>query len=114
MEQTFYLKHCPKQEYNAYCKKDNDRLTAECNAYINQLRRVFGKEPDNCSYSVEPDENEKPQVIFRFEQDFVRARDYAVSMTFGLPQYWDCESIKELYKGGYKVNIKIGAWKDVP
>lgn len=76
-----------------------ERMKAECNAFLNQLRRVFGPEPVGAGLRVKfnrDGDNGYYEVVCNFESAYQAAIDYAFRCESDCPQYWDAEAKAEL------------------
>src|SRR2546429_4004133 len=82
------------REYDYY-----DRARKEARAYINQLRRVFGEEPDGARFSIKShphDFGNYLTVVVHFESNNAAAHEYAIRCDDGTPQEWDEQAKQEL------------------
>jgi hypothetical protein len=75
------------------------RAKAECAAFINQLRRVFGGEPDGARLRTKSNAHDYGtyfEVVCDYEEENQKALDYALKVEGETPQEWDDEARKEL------------------
>jgi hypothetical protein len=82
------------REYDYY-----DRARKECRAYINQLRRVVGAEPEGARFSIKShphDFGNYLTVVVYFDSDNEAARQYAIRCDEGTPKEWDDAAKQEL------------------
>lgn len=80
----------------------------ETEAFINQLRRIFGPEPQGCYFRVTKNPHDFGtylDVEVVFDEDDEDASDYAYDVEADLPDYWDDEAKEELIRGGYPVSF---------
>lgn len=78
------------------------RARAECNAYRNQLIRLFGKPPEGAELIIKSNPHDFGtyyEVAVRFEEDNEKATDYAFDMENNSPAHWDEEAKAELAQG---------------
>lgn len=83
------------REYDYY-----DRARKEARAYVNQLRRMFGNEPDGARLSVKShphDFGNYLTVVCFFDPDDKQAADYAQKCESDGPAEWDEEARTELH-----------------
>lgn len=72
----------------------------ECRAYVNQLRRMFGEEPDGARLSIKSNPHDFGSylsVVCYFDGDNKTAADYAYLCEAQGPQEWDEDARRELY-----------------
>lgn len=75
-----------------------ERAMKECRAYINQLRRVYGEEPDGAKLKIKAfphDYGSYHEVVCRFNENNEDAAEYAYKLEEGC-DVWDDEAKKEL------------------
>jgi hypothetical protein len=76
-----------------------DRARRECRAYINQLRRMFGDEPEGARLSVKSnlhDFGSYLSVICSYNESNPTSMDYAFRCESEAPAEWDNEARQEL------------------
>ena len=81
-----------------------DQARKECRAYIRQLRRTFGKEPDGASLTVMSNPHDFGSylsVVCYFDLHVTAAVDYAFQCESAGPQQWDDVARQEL---GFNAN----------
>ena len=81
------------------------RMRAECRAFIGQLRRELGQEPEGASLQVKffADGNHGYyEVVCYFESDKKLSVDYAFRCEAKSPGYWDEDAKCEL------ANVEVG------
>jgi hypothetical protein len=94
---TPFMESCAQvgsREYDYY-----DRARKEAQAYINQLRRVLGKEPEGVRLSVKShphDFGSYLTVVCYFDPNDNTAADYAQKCESDGPSEWDEEARTEL------------------
>ena len=74
------------------------RARRECQAYINQLRRLYGEEPDGARLSMKSNPHDFGtyySVVCYFDGDNKQAADYAYRCEAGTDT-WDAEALSEL------------------
>lgn len=74
------------------------RARRECRAYIAQLRRRYGEEPDGARLSVKSNPHDFGtyySAVCYFDGDNESAADYAYRCEAGM-ETWDAEAIQEL------------------
>lgn len=93
----------------------------ECRAFINQLRRVFGEEPDGAELRVKVERHDfgsYPEVVCYYDDENAEATEYAYKCEGDCPTNWDLPAIVELQPAasitnGYKLpSMTIGAVLD--
>lgn len=92
---------------------DYDRISrAECRAFINQLKRVFGTPPsgvrlrmmENLHDGIEVGQiTYYNDVVVAFDSNNEEAMDYALRLEGETPEYWDEEALRELKEAGVSV-----------
>lgn len=73
----------------------------ECKAFIHQLRRVFGEEPEGASLSIKSfphDFGTYREVVCYYDPDEGLASEYAFRLENDTPAKWDTEALEELSK----------------
>lgn len=73
----------------------HERARKECRAFIEQLRRQFGPEPEGARLlmtSHPHDFGAYHEVSCSFDDGFAEAADYAFKLDHELPEYWDDEA----------------------
>jgi hypothetical protein len=74
----------------------------EIHAFINQLRRQFGKEPEGCRYKITSNRHDFGTyydldiVFYADDENETETEKYAYNVENNLPYNWDEEAIKEL------------------
>ena len=79
------------------------RAQKECRAFINQLRRQFGKEPVGARLYVKANPHDFGtyyEVACKFDSDYYEAVDYAFDLEAHLPEELDEEAKQELLREG--------------
>ena len=89
----------PCDEDCAQVGSDNfrERATAESNAYLRQLIRMFGEPPEGASMRVKwfnHDFGSYPEVVCYYESG--DSAEYAFKLEGNAPREWDGEARKEL------------------
>lgn len=77
----------------------HDRARKEARAFINQLRRIFGCEPEGARLSVKShphDFGSYITVVVYFDPDNAKARAYANRCDEETPHEWDAVAKQEL------------------
>jgi hypothetical protein len=77
----------------------HDRARRECRAYIAQLRRVFGDEPEGARLSVKSNPHDFGtylSVICYYDDQIPAAADYAFRCESESPEHWDTQARQEL------------------
>ena len=75
------------------------RARAECRAYLNQLRRMFGEPPDGCRLVIRSnphDAGDYLTVAARYDSSDEWALKWALNVERRLPSRWDPEARREL------------------
>lgn len=75
------------------------RARAECQAYVHQLRRTFGPEPDGAKLAVRECDHDLGQyfeVVCAFDDQIPEAVDYAYRCEQNAPTTWDAGARAEL------------------
>lgn len=101
MQDKLYLGCAPASEWCAQVGSDGYREQAnrECRAWINQLRRVFGREPPGAQLAVNSSEHEFGSyldVVVWFECGNESSRQYAFRVEDNRILLWDAEARREL------------------
>lgn len=101
MRETYEIGSSPCDEDCAQVGADNysARARAECNAFRNQLRRVFGDEPEGAALRVKANYHDFGtyyEVVVTFDCDNEAAADYAWRVQENTPARWDAEARAEL------------------
>jgi hypothetical protein len=76
-----------------------EKAPKECRAYINQLRRIFGPEPEGArlsSKSFSHDFGDYREVVVYFDDSYSESIEYAFRLEGDLPEEWDEEAKREL------------------
>lgn len=75
------------------------RSRKECTAYIHQLRRQFGPEPDGAlltTKSFAHDFGTYREVVCYYDENIAESVEYAFKVENGSPARWDEEAEQEL------------------
>jgi hypothetical protein len=75
------------------------RARRECLAYVKQLRRLFGEEPEGARLAIKANPHDFGtyfSVVCYFEDKLPSAMDYAFRLEKESPENWDGEARKEL------------------
>jgi hypothetical protein len=101
MQDCLDLGSAPSHEDCAQVGRDDyaERARCECRVYANQLRRMFGEEPDGARLSVKSsphDFGSYLSVVCYFDGDNKAAIDYAYRCEAQGPREWDEEARQEL------------------
>lgn len=78
------------------------RVRRECLAYIQQLRRLFGEEPEGARIALKANPHDFGtyfSVVCYYETDMPLAGDYAFRLERESPEHWDKAARKELGLG---------------
>lgn len=94
----------PSSEECAQVGRDDyyHRAKVECHAYINQLRRMFGREPEGASLRVKVNPHDfgtYHSVVCRFDPNNKIAIEYAYRLESQGPEHWDDEGWREILNG---------------
>jgi len=76
-----------------------ERAKKECNAFIGQLRRKFGKEPVGARLYVKANAHDFGsyyEVACKFDGSNQEAIEYAFDLEANLPENWDKQAKSEL------------------
>jgi len=109
--ETLSLSPVPIAEDCAQLGSDNYRELArmECQAFIEQLRRVHGEEPRKCGFIVKSNPHDFGtyyDVVVKFDEDDDEASDYAYKVEGELPHHWDQLAKDELISLGYTIKFQ--------
>lgn len=101
MQDCLDLGSSPSQEDCAQVGREDyhPRARRECRAYVHQLRRMFGEEPDGARLSVKSNPHDFGSylsVVCYFDADNKTAVDYAYCCAAKGPQEWDEAARREL------------------
>ena len=97
---------------------DSALARRECRAFINQLRRVFGPEPEGAELRTKLERHDfgsYPEVVCAYDDDNAAAAEYAYRCEGDSPVNWDLPAVIELQPAasitsGYKIpSMTIGA-----
>lgn len=80
----------------------NSRL--ECKAFIGQITREFGFEPNGAFLMIKrfPYEfGSYREVVVFYDDNYDDAVEYAFKIEANAPEFWDETALKELKEGGY-------------
>lgn len=96
----------PYEESCAQVGEANYRTNAirECKAFINQLRRQHGPEPDRAYFKVRANPHDSGtyhEVAIYFDADDPDAVKYAYQVEANCPARWDAEAVAELNRDNY-------------
>lgn len=96
----------PTDEACAQVGRDGyyEQARAECRAYIGQLRRMFGAEPDGARLKVKGcphDFGTYYEVVCQFDPQIQAAVEYAYGCENTSPAEWDDAARAELTAAGY-------------
>jgi hypothetical protein len=78
---------------------DGAMARAECKAFIHQLRRQFGPEPDGATLYVKSNPHDFGsylEVAVKYDPNCEAAIEYAFKIEGNTPSFWDTEAVKEL------------------
>lgn len=73
---------------------------AECRAFINQLRRQLGTEPDGAQFKIKSEPHDAGNylsVVCQFNPNIEEAAEYAYRAEEECPENWDKEALQELH-----------------
>lgn len=76
-----------------------ERARQECRAYIGQLRRIHGAEPDGTQLRIKSnlhDFGTYLEVVVRYNENIQAAVDYAFRVEANCPAEWDDEARRDL------------------
>lgn len=85
----------------------------ECYAFIGQLRRLLGKEPDGAELRIKTESHDfgsYPEVVCYYDNDKPASVEYAFAAESNSPLNWDLQAIIELQPAasitsGYKLPV---------
>lgn len=80
----------------------NSRL--ECVAFIGQIRRELGDEPNGAVLRAKSFPHEfgsYREVVVVYDDNYDDAVEYAFKIEANAPEFWDETALKELKEGGY-------------
>jgi hypothetical protein len=91
----------PTHESGAQVGREDyyDRARRECRAYINQLRRVFGREPPGARLGIKSNPHDFGSYlscVCHFDDTMRETVEYAYRCEAEMPQQWDFEARAEL------------------
>lgn len=76
---------------------DSQRVRAELNALIHQLRRMHGDEPEGARLKIKSENNGEYLTVYcDFDDNFPESVEYAFKCESDYPEHWDKEALKEL------------------
>lgn len=78
---------------------DSEKANAECWAFLNQIRRIMGDEPDGARLSVKAfshDFGTYREVVCYYDDAFAEAVEYAYKCEANSPSNWDGPAKREL------------------
>lgn len=90
----------------------HEQARRECRALINQLRRMYGAEPEGAQLHIKRnahDFGEYLSVVCDYDRRFERATEYALRVANGLPERWDEEARQELGLASHSTATGRGA-----
>lgn len=76
-----------------------DRARRECRAYIGQLKRQFGEQPEGCRFYIKANPHDfgtYHEVALKYDNRNEMAIMYAIRVEEDTPSYWDEQARKEL------------------
>lgn len=102
MMDDIYLGESPCAERCTQVGSDGygTRAMKECQALINQLRRVFGEEPDGATLVIRTEhhsEGSRYAVHCKFDSNKMPSIDYAFKCESEYPEHWDLLAKQELH-----------------
>jgi len=108
MKDEMYIGSAPCDERGAQLGCDNyvERSNVEMRAFIHQLRRVFGEEPDGARLHIvwsPHDFGTYGSVSCAFNSEDGNASRYALTCEDETPERWDEDATIELSDGGYPI-----------
>src|SRR3990167_8221036 len=68
------------------------RARIACKAFVAQLRRVFGKEPEGATFRITRNAHDFGtyyDVVVSYDEASPEAREFAYMVERGIPDYWD-------------------------
>lgn len=97
MRDKIWLGSSPADEQCAQVGTDGyvEQATKECNAYIAQLRRQFGPEPEGATLKIsweEHDAGNYAEVVVSYDTQNTKAINYAFWVEGESPINWDDEA----------------------
>jgi hypothetical protein len=107
MRELVYLGPVPSDESCQQCgTRDYNTVKArkECNAFINQLRRQFGEEPEGARLSIKAENHDFGtyyEVVCYYSDE--QSCEYAFRVENEYPQFWDVDAVMELASHGIDV-----------
>lgn len=102
MRDFVYIAPTPVDEDCAQVGTDNymERARKECNAFRNQLRRVFGAEPEGAEIKIKREDGHDAgsylEVVCWYNENYPESVDYAFKLEGETPERWDEEAKREL------------------
>jgi hypothetical protein len=75
------------------------RAQRECVAFVKQLKRTFGDEPEGAELQIEPQRHDFGtylEVVCYFDENNKQAANYAFGCENEMPEDWDDEAKQEL------------------
>lgn len=99
MRDCLYLGPVPSEEDCEQVGKyyQPNMARAECTAYVNQLRRQFGEEPEGARIAIKSEAHDFGsylEVVVYYTDE--QSAEYAFNVENNSPSYWDAEAIEEL------------------
>ena len=104
MREHLDLGSTPADEPCAQVGSDDyqERARKETRAYVNQLRRMFGPEPEGSKIAAKSNPHDYGSyfsVVVYYDPKIPASIDYAFNVENNLPGKWDEEARKELIEG---------------
>jgi hypothetical protein len=92
---------------------NGEKARKECRAFINQLLRMFGPEPEGAELKIKLERHDfgsYPEVVCYFDDEKQESVDYAFKCEGESPANWDLQAVIELQPSesitaGYKLTI---------
>jgi len=100
---------------------DSKMARKECRAFINQLRRMFGNEPEGAELRIKTESHDfgsYPEVVCYYDDEQPASAEYAYKCEGESPANWDLQATIELQpaasitKGYTLPSLTIGAVLD--
>lgn len=91
----------PVDEDCVPCGENLAKQRAECNAFIGQLRRQFGEEPEGARLSVKAFQHDYGtyyEVVCYYDDKYTESVDYAFKLEAETPEKWDDKALMLLAK----------------
>jgi len=104
MKDSINIGCSPADEPCAQAGRDSvQRMKAECNALIGQLRRMYGEEPEGARLFIKGNPHDYGtyyEVECEFSDEHPESLQYALKCE-DLPENWDAQAIAELKARGF-------------